>query len=328
MSSTVVYKLLYNAGVHKILHRVFKPQTLTILSLHRVSNMRNYFWQPLSPEVFDSVCKYLQKKYHIIRFDEIEAYRKEKKPLLILSFDDGYYDFLEYSLPVLKKYNIPANQNLVYDSVSNNTTIWTQRLNILFNSFYESGKTNAGITLFGKEYLPGHFGDNWMRYYNFIYKSFLSLAINEREDIIHGLEDKYDIDTSERMMNWSDISTLIGNNIEIGNHSYSHEVISTLTEPAALDREIVLSKKLLEEKIGIPVNIFSYPNGQTKPGLADFLIKSGYQYILEMNEKINHLYKTDQRQVVFNRITIGDETFEKTILRIELLQAMFKKIFQ
>jgi len=326
MRSGVFPKILYKVGTHKVMHRVFKPQTLTILSLHRISNEKNYFWQPLSPEVFEAICRYVQKNYCVIRFDQIEACRNEKRPLLILSFDDGYYDFIEYAMAILNKYNLPANHNLVFNCVSDNTTIWTQRLNILFNNFYESGKTTAGITLLGKEQQLSDFGNNWMRYYNCVYHSLLTLKANEREEIIRDLENRYGIDTSEKMMNWNDVAVLFSNNVEIGNHSYSHDVISTLTDSADLEKELILSKKKLEEKTGREIDIFSFPNGQTRPELSGYLVNHGYKFVLEMNEKINYPFKSKEQQLVFNRITIGNESVEKTILRIELLYSMLKKI--
>src|SRR5690348_4628093 len=66
----------------------------TVLCLHRVSDERSICWPPLPVKVFEQLCRYWSKHYHVTTFENLQAeLHAVKKPILILSFDDGYADF-------------------------------------------------------------------------------------------------------------------------------------------------------------------------------------------------------------------------------------------
>jgi peptidoglycan/xylan/chitin deacetylase (PgdA/CDA1 family) len=61
-------------------------------------------------------------------------------------------------------------------------------------------------------------------------------------------------------MRWSDLERLDPSLITIGSHTMTHPILPTLDD-AALTREVVESRKLLEERLGRTVDLFCYPNG-------------------------------------------------------------------
>lgn len=63
-------------------------------------------------------------------------------------------------------------------------------------------------------------------------------------------------------MNWEDLEDLINKGHEIGNHSFSHLNLAEVKVPEIIDKEIIYSKDLLEEKIG-RVKHFSWPYGRS-----------------------------------------------------------------
>src|SRR5689334_14309883 len=113
-----------------LFRRLKGQNSLTVLSLHRISPDIDFFWQPIHPDTFDQLLKYVKKHYEVICFRDLNSLPKTNaRPYLILSFDDGYYDYIEYALPLLKKNNLPSNHNLVVSCLESNQLIWTQRLN-------------------------------------------------------------------------------------------------------------------------------------------------------------------------------------------------------
>jgi len=135
---TFIYSSLFNLRIHHFL-RIDKNDSLSVLCLHRVSDKRDNFFDPISPSNFELLIKYLIKNYHLTTFEELNSI-DSNKPKMILSFDDGYKDFIEFALPILSKYKIPSNHNFVNNCLNTGEPIWTQRLNNVFTSL-EKRKT-------------------------------------------------------------------------------------------------------------------------------------------------------------------------------------------
>src|SRR4051812_47584541 len=81
-----------------------------ILNLHNITPHPNPFWPGITPEQFDELLSFAIQKFQIVTIGNLvdgEAARR-RRPCLILSFDDGYYDFLEYAVPILERYKVSA----------------------------------------------------------------------------------------------------------------------------------------------------------------------------------------------------------------------------
>lgn len=77
---------------------------------HSVSD--NGWFFSVSPEEFERQIRYLRKKTHPVRLEDVANFVANKKSLpsraVAVTFDDGYLDFKENALPILRKYGIPA----------------------------------------------------------------------------------------------------------------------------------------------------------------------------------------------------------------------------
>jgi len=93
---------------------------------------------------------------------------------------------------------------------------------------------------------------------------------------------------------------------EIGSHTCSHPVLADLKEDE-LREELLKSKTILEDLIGAPVKLFSYPYGHLKsfnPGVKEKLRDLGYICGLTTLEGANH-YSTDPFSL--KRTAIADQ---------------------
>lgn len=76
-------------------------------------------------------------------------------------------------------------------------------------------------------------------------------------------------------MGWEQLAALRAAGMEIGSHSVSHNNMTEL-DAAALERETRLSKRLLEERLGIQVLSFCYPIGAYNAAAIEAVRAAGY----------------------------------------------------
>lgn len=322
----ILFDTLYQIGAYKIF-KLGKCNTLTVLSLHRISNEIDFFWNPIKLESFERLIKHLMQNYKIITFCEIIDLpnKVSSKPYLILSFDDGYYDFLEHALPILVKYSLPCNHNVVNTCANNNEIIWTQRLNNIFNAMKKANKSNCFYLLDSVFHLS-MFNNNWMFLYMNVYRELLTIQQKERIEIITKMEQRLVINTYFRMMNWDEIIECTKNKVEIGSHSYSHDVMTTITDIELLNYETINSKMEIEEKIKMPCTIFSLPNGQYNNVALQDILENNFIYVLQVDDKINNktIFTNKQTHLV-SRINMVEESFSEMTLRVETFQSKIRK---
>ena len=325
MTKSNLLKLLHLMRLSSVL-RFSKKNYLTILSLHRISDEEDLFFYPISPRQFEKLIEYVLKHYSVTSFSELsEPKTAFAKPPLILSFDDGYYDFYEYALPILSKYDLPSNHNIVIECASDNKPIWTQRLNNIFNHCrinnitlrFETDQLNVGIDNFDK---------NWIKYNLEVFRHLLQMPKPSRIRLLDEKEKELSLCSKNKMMNWEEIAECSRHKVEIGSHTHTHDALSTITEQEILEFEITKSKAEIERRINLPVNVFALPNGQGNTTINNFVQQAGYKYLLYVNDGINKLTDiADNELNIFSRINLVNESHSEMILRTELFHAKVRK---
>ncbi len=102
---------------------------LPILMYHRVSPTGALATSRyrVTPEAFAEQLQYLSNAgYYSVSLEEWRLAKGEKKPLpgraILITFDDGYQDFLSYAWPLLKQYGFLATVFLVTDAIGGTNT--------------------------------------------------------------------------------------------------------------------------------------------------------------------------------------------------------------
>jgi len=103
---------------------------LPILMYHRVQpngSPATARWR-VTPQAFEGQLRYLRDAgFYSVTLDDWYAAMIAKKPLLgraiLLTFDDGYLDFLDYAWPLLKRYGFSAIVFLIADEIGH-TNHW------------------------------------------------------------------------------------------------------------------------------------------------------------------------------------------------------------
>lgn len=100
------------------LRAIASAGALTILNLHRVDDKHTSTYEAITPKLFDALVGWLAPRFRIVTFAELAEMKSDGKPPLILSFDDGYRDFVEVVMPILARHKVRVNQNVVPAAVA------------------------------------------------------------------------------------------------------------------------------------------------------------------------------------------------------------------
>ena len=92
-----------------------------ILNYHRIcpdNNSSSYSDElAVSETKFKEQLIYLKKNYKLVCLDELLNFKKDNKPKVSITFDDGYKDNLTYAMPILTELNVPATIYVVTKSL-------------------------------------------------------------------------------------------------------------------------------------------------------------------------------------------------------------------
>ena len=132
-----IFYILYLIKFHKILifiKEITKDNNIISLMFHRIEPEFEGFWPAINKKNFENLILLLKKNTNIIDIKSINTKIKDNKINIIITFDDGYKDFIQNAIPILKKNNISANMNICPELIEKKILPWTQIINyLLFN---------------------------------------------------------------------------------------------------------------------------------------------------------------------------------------------------
>lgn len=316
------FNVLYKSGFLNLV-RKSKKSKVTIVSLHKISSTKpNFFWEPITPILFEDLLKYLKKHYNVIKFSQLGAITNVRKPLAIISFDDGYKDFLDNALPLLKKYSICCNQNVVIECLDSGMMIWTEKLNGIFQTLYQRNTADLSLNIENEKFSLG-VQLNWIEFYNKVFQRLSILPRIKRQEILANWQTEYRIFLEDStMMSWDEVKQLPKDLVEIGSHTYSHDILTTISDDNELNKEIFASKERLQNELNLDVEIFALPNGLGNFKIHEMCRKAGYKKILAVSEEANLSLESD----FYNRINLINESPAEMFCRIENVHQKIKSV--
>lgn len=320
-----VFETFYVLRTHDILRSIkIRKGLITSICLHRISNCRDHFWSPVTPDSFRQLVQYLVKKYEILSLSDIFHKPVSGKPGLILSFDDGYYDFYENALPVLRQYKVPANHNIVTDIASGRLKIiWTQKMNVIFNHLRDH-RIETALDLGNESLQIGAGHEPIEKVYMRALKSMFLKTQQQRDLILEHWREELKVEIEEpRMMGWNEIADCAKNAIEIGSHTKSHPVLTSIQAPEELNNELAGSKKEIETRLNIKAEALAPPNGLINEQLIKKAGECGYKFVLGIGAPC--FVPGNLSEVNFvPRLNFVPASFSEQVLMVEGLHAVLK----
>lgn len=90
-------------------------------------------------------------------------------------------------------------------------------------------------------------------------------------------------------MSWEEIKTAINNEIEIGNHTHSHNYFLNISEASrykTFEDEIKLSQELIKKNAGVTPTSFAYPYGELDSEMKEIVSALGFEAAAAQNSGV------------------------------------------
>jgi peptidoglycan/xylan/chitin deacetylase (PgdA/CDA1 family) len=216
----------------------------------------------ISQERLREQLSYLKKNADIV---SIDAYFKTKeenitRPQICITFDDGFENNLTHALPVLEELNIPATIFITTAQQQQQDVLWADYLD-LSTPHTPKELTIGNVALSKKRSL--------LRLSNGVsYKAWLkNQPWKRKEEMFLALKDYEAFWKTEkfasywRLLNESQLKTLANHPlITLGTHGVTHDNLGSIDIVDA-KKELVVSKKYLEQITEQPINFIAFPDG-------------------------------------------------------------------
>jgi peptidoglycan/xylan/chitin deacetylase (PgdA/CDA1 family) len=276
---TVAFAALGNGPLlRRRLDRVRSAGVATILNLHRVAADDGSDYRPLDPGLFDELLAFVKREFAVVTIGELGD--KARKPKLVLSFDDGYRDFVTIALPILKRHGLSANQNIIPQCVETGLP----PLNVIAQDFVGQAP-KALVRDLG---IPGFFAPVDRRFGQRL-SHFLKMRPQAEQDRIAAdllpQFRRWEEFRPTPMMTRDEVRSLDGH--EVGAHSFAHSSMEFESD-CFLDADVERCAAYFADKLGKPMTIYAFPNGSCRPSQAERVLGHGVEHVLLVEERFDH----------------------------------------
>lgn len=264
-----------------------------ILMYHRISeDSKNV---GLTEKKFRKQIKIIKKYFAPMTLqDLLSDYEKGCVPhnAVVVTFDDGYSDFEKVAFPILKKEGVPATLFITTGFVNGDLWLWPDKVDFLLSGF-DSSYFSSLVDLFPSL----NVSDSRKAVWGKICDNILELKKTEQELLLNNVSNilKVEIPNSPpdkyRAVNWNSLRNMVGNGLNVENHSYSHPILSRI-DRKKIKYEVSKSKNLIFKNLGVRSSIFCYPNGMSQDysqDVKEILETEGYKYSVTAFPKVRPL---------------------------------------
>lgn len=121
-------------------------------------------------------------------------------------------------------------------------------------------------------------------------------------------------DPARVYMTWGEVCDLQRAGMDVQSHTVTHPSLPRL-EPADLDRELVDSRRMLESRLGRPVEALAYPNGDFSPRVIEAARRAGYG--LAFTTEVGIVHDAAEPLEIRRGIVLYSDTLDDLALKLE-----------
>jgi peptidoglycan/xylan/chitin deacetylase (PgdA/CDA1 family) len=232
---------------------------------------------------FDKQMRTLRERFNPLSLAEfrqsVESCTPPPNRSCLVTFDDGWIDNYDIAFPILRKYSIPAVVFLPCNYISTDQTFWQEEMLMRLTRMSESTDKHTNRSL---QKLLATRDDGYPATVSGIRLFVISLKDAPYKHIEEVLQQVRILASTcsdgghyNRHLSWDQVREMKESGIDFASHALSHQLLSRL-DAGELERELTLSKRIIEEETGESVFAIAYPNGDYDPAVLHATKAAGY----------------------------------------------------
>lgn len=291
----VIRRAVAMAGPHRWPSR--HPR-LWILTYHRIlpaDDPRAVTEEPgmmVTPVTFRRHLDWLKPIFELVSLGDWVNRAQQGKTLPLracaITFDDGWRDNFEFALPILRETGTPATIFAVSHRIGTKEVFWPNRVARVLRTQGALADCPSAIWLrdlapLSTDRLPTP--DEISK----VIAACKTLTDRELLERLDQIEKELGLGPwPERLLiDWEELYAMVESGlVEIGSHTCHHTRLNDAINEQVTTREVVESQKLLQERLGRPVRLFCYPNGDVSFRALD-LVQQHYDAAVTTRRGIN-----------------------------------------
>lgn len=283
----VARNILYRSGVLGAWHRHRNRQALTVLMFHRVLPTGSKALDKSEREFafslpgFQKTLDFVVRHYNVVDLAQVNAAVDGCGGLpdcpLLITFDDGWRDTVEYAMPELKKRSLPGVLFLATEVINLAQPRWWQDAAVAVLA--DPATAPKLLTALG---MP----EDALAQPGFSQKVAAKLAGMPEMDrcrLIQQADPQIlkQID-GRQMMNADDLNRWMKNGFQVGGHGHTHSPIAYANDPGA---EVAACRDHIRA-MGLDILSLSYPHGVKNEMSRSLLKDAGFDLVFDSNPSL------------------------------------------
>lgn len=297
-----------HSGAFSLLHRLRNRDCLTVLMFHRVLPQElaeRFCADPeytVTPDLLASVLDFCKRHHSPVGLEDVLASREGIRPLppypILVTFDDGWRDNLDYAHPVFQAAGIPWVLFAATDAVATPAIWWQEVLEWALRS----GRTSYD-ELWAAASGNGAAKTATVRTLSLLLR-FGALSAERRDAILEPYAAAMrEICGSSIALGAEDLRLLRRDLVGIGAHGSSHMPLSLVDHA---ERDIAVAREWLTANVDVTTeNSISFPHGRYDNRTARIARDAGYRLLFTSDPVLNPSPKGWLKSDIVGRISIA-----------------------
>lgn len=238
----------------------------------------------VSRRMFERQLDWIGRRFRFVSLDELgsrlESGRAFETPTATITFDDGYRDMYEHAYPVLKRKGIPAAVFVVTDWIEHTTPLYHDRLYLLLTRDWSVARevlVDLGVVTAEQALTSRALSEP----FGALRLLLTTLCQEGLAQVVTALEERLAIDSGRldglKPLTWAMLAEMQRAGITVGSHTRTHALLPRESASRMLE-ETMGARQTLEDRLGVPINHFAYPDGAFNTETVEAVARAGYRF--------------------------------------------------